>query len=261
MWIFDILFISIFSYLIFKIKLYIHHYISIIIIISVGISLDIYLDHYIFNDKDYFLQMLFKFISEILLSLGFVIDKYTMEKKFCSPYEICFYHGFINLILSLILLSFSKQIGLDNYDKFFNNPSFDKFYSFIIIMFIQFIFNIFIFIINKNTTPCHILILLIIGQFAPYIKALTTDIINSIILIIGLFFILFFVLIFNEIIEFNCFGLQKNTKKNIALRAKIDRLSVGFIDYENEDDIDNNNDLEECEKINDSHQADNSNIE
>ena len=263
MWIFDILFISIFSYLIFKIKLYIHHYISIIIIISVGISLDIYLDHYIFNDKDYFLQMLFKFISEILLSLGFVIDKYTMEKKFCSPYEICFYHGFINLILSLILLSFSKQIGLDNYDEFFNNPSLDKFYSFIIVMLIQFIFNIFIFIINKNTTPCHILILLIIGQFAPYIKALTTDIINSIILIIGLFFILFFVLIFNEIIEFNCFGLQKNTKKNIALRAKIDRLSVGFIDYENEneDDIDNNNDLEECEKINDSHQADNSNIE
>ena len=261
MWIFDILFISIFSYLIFKIKLYIHHYISIIIIISVGISLDIYLDHYIFNDKDYFLQMLFKFISEILLSLGFVIDKYTMEKKFCSPYEICFYHGFINLILSLILLSFSKQIGLDNYDEFFNNPSFDKFYSFIIVMLIQFIFNIFIFIINKNTTPCHILILLIIGQFAPYIKALTTDIINSIILIIGLFFILFFALIFNEIIEFNCFGLQKNTKKNIALRAKIDRLSVGFIDYENEDDIDNNNDLEEFEKINDSHQADNSNIE
>ena len=261
MWIFDILFISIFSYLIFKIKLYMHHYISIIIIISVGISLDIYLDHYIFNDKDYFLQMLFKFISEILLSLGFVIDKYTMEKKFCSPYEICFYHGFINLILSLILLSFSKQIGLDNYDEFFNNPSFDKFYSFIIVMLIQFIFNIFIFIINKNTTPCHILILLIIGQFAPYIKALTTDIINSIILIIGLFFILFFVLIFNEIIEFNCFELEKNTKKNITLRAKIDRLSVGFIDYENEDDIDNNNDLEEFEKINESHQTDNSKIE
>ena len=43
MWIFDIAFISIFAYIIFKIKLYIHHYISIILIICVGISLDIYL--------------------------------------------------------------------------------------------------------------------------------------------------------------------------------------------------------------------------
>ena len=61
-------------------------------------SLDIYLSHYIFNDKDYAIQMVFKLISEILLSLGFVIDKFTMEKKFCSPYEICFYHGLINFI-------------------------------------------------------------------------------------------------------------------------------------------------------------------
>ena len=114
MWIFDILFITIFSYLIFKIKLYLHHYISIILMICVGISLDIYLGHYYFNDKDYVMQMIFKFISEILLSLGFVIDKYTMEKKFCSPYEMCFYHGLINFILSLILLSFAREIGLDN---------------------------------------------------------------------------------------------------------------------------------------------------
>ena len=91
MWIFEILFISIFSYLIFKIKLYLHHYISVLLIIGVGISLDIYLKHYIFNDKDYAIQMVFKLISEILLSLGFVIDKFIMEKKFCSPYEICFY--------------------------------------------------------------------------------------------------------------------------------------------------------------------------
>lgn len=90
--------------------------ISIILIICVGISLDIYLGHYIFNDADYTISILFKFLSEIVLSLGLVIDKYTMEKKFCSPYEICFYHGLINFVLSLIILSFSKQIGLDNYD-------------------------------------------------------------------------------------------------------------------------------------------------
>ena len=245
MWIFDILFITIFSYLIFKIKLYLHHYISIILMICVGISLDIYLGHYYFNDKDYVMQMIFKFISEIFLSLGFVIDKYTMEKKFCSPYEMCFYHGLINFILSLILLSFAREIGLDNYDEFFLNPSLEKFYAFILIMFTQFVFNIFIFIINKNTTPCHILIMIIIGLFAPYIKALTNDTKSSIIIIIGLLVILFLVLVFNEILEINCFGLEKNTKKNISIRARMDGLSVGLIYFNNEDDNVNNDDSDD----------------
>ena len=264
MWIFDILFISIFYFLIFKIKLYMHHYISVLLIIAIGISLDIYLNNYIFNDKEYVLSMLFKFLSEIILSLGFVIDKYTMEKKFCSPYEMCFYHGLINFLLSLILLSFSKEIGLDDYKEFFINPSVEKFYAFSIIMLTQFIFNIFILIINKNTTPCHILIMLIIGQFAPYIKKLTnhTDIQNSIILILGFFFILFFVFIFNEIIEINCLGLSKNTKKNIALRAKNDRLSIGIADNNTEEN-DSEDEEEEVlvEKINDSRQNNESHLD
>ena len=271
MWIFDILFISIFSFIIFKIKLYLHHYISVLLIIFVGISLDIYLKLYYFNDAHYVVQMLFKFISEIILSLGLVIDKYTMEKKFCSPYEMCFYHGLINFVLSLILLSFAREIGFDNYDEFFLNPSLEKFYAFIVFMLTQFVFNIFIFIINKNTTPCHILIMLIIGQFAPYIKALTQDTKSAIILIFGLLVILFLALVFNEILEINCLGLQKNTKKNIAIRARMDSLSVERISFinntNNEDDSEDNEDLdddneenideeqEEDNKINDSQQT------
>ena len=119
MCIFEIVFISIFFYIIFKSKLYIHHYISIIIIICIGISLDIYLGHYIFNDLNYAISMLLKFISEIVLSLVVVIDKYIMEKKFCSPYEICFYHGLVNFLLSLIFLSFSKEIRFDNCYEFY----------------------------------------------------------------------------------------------------------------------------------------------
>jgi len=254
MWIFDIFFISIFSFIIFKIKLYLHHYISVLLIIFVGISLDIYLKLYYFNDADYVVQMLCKFISEIALSLGLVIDKYTMEKKFCSPYEMCFFHGAVNFILSLILLSFSREIGLDDYDEFFQNFSSEKFWAFFLMMITQLIFNIFILIINKNTTPCHIIIMLIIGQFAPYIKALTNDTKNSIILIIGLLIIFLFSLIFNEIIEVNCLKLQLNTKKNIALRAKYDSLSVinfvNELNEEEEEEADDNDD--ENNKINDS---------
>ena len=240
---FELLFISLFSFIIFKSKLYLHHYLSIILIICVNISLDIYLSNFNFDNFDKVISMILKFISEILLSLVFVIDKYIMEKKFSSPYELCFFHGTINFILGLICLSFSREIGLDNYEEFFLNPSFEKFWAFIIIMLSQFIINLFILIINKNTSPCHIIIILIIGQFAPYVRALTIDTKNSIILIIGLSILFFLTLIFNEIIEIKCFGLQKNTKKNIALRAEMDRLSIdniySEIDTNGEDEEDN----------------------
>ncbi len=128
-------------------------------------------------------------------------------------------------------------------------------------MLTQFIFNIFILIINKYSTPCHILIMLIIGQFAPYIKALTKDIKSSIILIFGLLIILFFTLVFNEILEIKCFGLYKNTKRNIALRAEDDRLSVDKIDNNEEDNNDINEEDEEYRKINDSSQKTNSSLD
>ena len=89
-----------------------------IAIIIIGIFLDIYLENFIFNDTKDILSTIFKFISEIFLSLGIVIDKYIMEIKFCSPFEICFYHGFFGVIISLILLTFAAPINLDNYLNF-----------------------------------------------------------------------------------------------------------------------------------------------
>ena len=84
-WFFDILFLSLFSYIILKIKLYIHHYISIILIIILGIILDIVLRNYNLEKKN-ILGIIIKFFVEILFSFFIVINKYTMEKKFCSPY-------------------------------------------------------------------------------------------------------------------------------------------------------------------------------
>ena len=170
MWIFDIVFISVFSCIIINIRLYSHHYISIFFIVCVGVLLDILLDHYNISEKNNLIGIFGKLIIEIFLSLGFVIDKYIMEKKFCSPYEICFYHGLLNFILCFIFLPFSTKIELGDYKEFLRDPSLDKFYAVIIIMIFQFIYNIFALIINKNTTPCHILILRMIAQFSPYIR-------------------------------------------------------------------------------------------
>jgi hypothetical protein len=87
-WIYDIIFYSIFYYLIFKIKLYKHHYLCIIIIIIVGLILDLSIG-YLQNDiKNNLVLFLLRLLREILYSLQGVIDKYIMEKKFCSVYEL-----------------------------------------------------------------------------------------------------------------------------------------------------------------------------
>ena len=72
----------------------------------------------------------------------------------------------------------------------------------------------------KINTPCHVLI---IDEFL----AITSNIINNeispekiIIMIICYTIIFFFSLVFNEIIEINCFGLLDNTRRNIMKREK-----------------------------------------
>ena len=39
-------------------------------------------------------------------------------------------------------------------------------------------------------------------------------------------------LIFNEIIEINCFGFEKNTKKNIAKRARMESNDLLVLDIQ-----------------------------
>ena len=73
-----------------------------------------------------------------------------------------------------------------------------------------------ILITNKNYTPCHIFIIIVFGQFGQYANFSG----ETIVVIICLIVMLFFALIFNEIIEINIFGLSNNTKKNIENRAK-----------------------------------------
>ena len=82
--------------------------------------------------------------------------------------------------------------------------------------------NLCILIINKTNTPCHIFIIYVFGQFAYYVDFSKI----SIIIIICLLLILFMSLIFNEIIEINCFGFEKNTKKNIMKRSRIESVDL-----------------------------------
>ena len=198
MWIFDILFIYLFSFIIFKLKIYKHQYISIIIIILLGIMLDFIADNYnVSYDKIF--PIIMKFICEIFFSLGIVINKYTMEQKFCPSYELCFYQGIITFIFyfifSLITTYFKFFDNFDKYYKDFKNCKLKETLMFLFVMILHFITNLCIFATIEKTTSFHFMIILVLGQLAPYFKKLIDSKSNKIIIIItivGLCFILFF---------------------------------------------------------------------
>ena len=77
-WILEILFTAIFYYLIFKIKLYRHHYLSIIIIISTGLIIELALGNIQTDFSENSLSVLLRFLRDVLLSLHDVINNYIM---------------------------------------------------------------------------------------------------------------------------------------------------------------------------------------
>ena len=232
-WILDILFTLIFYYLSFKIKLYKHHYLSIILIILLGIILDLVLKN-LQSDINYNVLLLLLSLSrEIIYSLYVVTNKYLFEKKFCSVYEIIFFNGLIELILFSIFSIFDYYFfKFDNYD-YFTDFNYIKLLVIIGTVITQFGLFICIFYTNKKNTPCHIFIIYVFGKLAYYLDFSR----NSIMIIIVQLFILILLLIFNEIIEINCFGLSKYTKKNIINRAEKEEKEIESQTYDDSDSI------------------------
>ena len=223
-WVLDIIAYCLINYLIFDIKLYKHHYLSIIIIILTGLILDISLEH-LQNDiiNNWPLDLL-RLLREIIYSMHIVTQKYTMEKKFCSVYELTGFNG-IFLIIFLIILSLLNIycIKLDDFDEYFNELNTEKILIGLLNSFIEFILFLSVCFTIKNNTSCHIYLisvcLTIADSFMNFSK-------NTIIAIICLAFILFMSLVFFEIIEINCFGLSYNTKRNIMKREINDNTSL-----------------------------------
>ena len=217
----NILITSAFYYLIFKIKLYSHHYFSGILIIITGLITDLVLGNFIYDIKNNILLFIIRIIREAFYSLSSVVDKYIMEKKYISVYELLLSNGIIILIILIIFAIFDYYyIGLDNYSEYFSNFNSNELWVIIGVLITQFGLNLFILIANKNNTPMHIFIIFIFGQLALYInfEGIYT------LIIFFLLFIIFLSLIFNEIIEINFCGLSYNTRKNIARRAEYEQF-------------------------------------
>ena len=213
----NILITSLFYYLIFKIKLYRHHYLSIILIIIVGFIIDMILGNLLFDIDNNLGLFFFRLLREVLFSLSSVVDKYILEKKFGSVYEILLTNGVITSTLFIIFAIIDHNFfGIYNYEEYFNNFNTMELLVASGVIITQLGLNVSILFTNKNNSPCHIFIIFIFGQLAYYIDFSGSDAIVIFCLII----ILFLSLVFNEILEINFLGLSDNTKKNISKRAE-----------------------------------------
>ena len=237
-WVFDIIYIWIFSYFILNNKLYRHHYFSIIIVVILGIIINI------INWKkniDFF-NILKRLSVDILICLNIVINKYLMDNCLFTEYEISFYEGFFGLVASVIcLIVFTKyDIGENNN---FNDYKIDAQEIIVLILssISQLIVNLFCLMNIKHYTVFHIFIILIFSEGNFYRLSSWRLYLNLLIYA----FMLFIILIFNEIIELNCCGLQLYTKKNIIERSNSEYIiqTDDFDDLadENIDDNDDNN--------------------
>ena len=169
-----------------------------------------------------------RLLREILYSSTIVLIKYLFEKKFCSIYEISLSNGIMNTILFIILAIFDYYFfKLDNFIEYFDKFGNQEILVIIGLMITQLGLYICILIINKTNSPCHIFIIYVFGQLAYYVDFSK---ISKIFIIVCLLLILFMLLIFNEIIEINCFGFEKNTKKNIAKRARMESNDLLVLD-------------------------------
>ena len=222
-WILTLLFEALLYYLIFKIKLYKHHYLSIIICILIGLAIDLILE-YIKNDlKNNLLFVLFRIIREILFSLHDVLNKYIIEKKYCFIYEISLFNGITNTFFFMIFVIFDYFFfKLDDYGEYFRNFNGSELLIIFGVIITQLGIYLAAIITNKNNTPCHVFIILVFGQLAHYIDFSS----KSIVAFICFIFILIMSLIFNEIIELNFCGLSDNIKRNIINRAEKENFNI-----------------------------------
>ena len=228
-WIFDSFLILCFSILILKIKVYAHHFFSLIMIIIIGIVLNV-INNYDKNIK--ILQILITLFTEIFYCLENVICKFAMDVKFSTPYEICFLVGVFELIIFIIFLIIFSNVPMkpseninhvndnyiDDFSAYINKLDFKESMVFILCMLLRCIFILFGYIIVEYFTPAHVILILIIGE----VSFLFIDVYDwkLYVQIVFFVFLVFFILIFVEIIELNVFGLQKNTKKNISNRSE-----------------------------------------
>ena len=194
-----ILFLVLIYIILIKEKLYLHHFVSIS-----------FITFFIILQKDFYEKIINDIIPSIIFYLytAFLKTylKYLMQNKFITPYFCSFVSTFILTIKTYL------TFVMDN--KSINDTKFTFSYVTIIFFICNSLDCLFEHFVIYLFSPFHQVIAEIIEGYAINEKSNY----NDIIIFIGT---LFFILIYNEIIVLNFFGLGKNTKDNIKIRGEL----------------------------------------
>ena len=248
LWVINIIYVCIFSYFILNTKLYQHQYFSIIILVILGVALNII---NLYGANITFINTIIVIAIEGQCALNVVLNKHLMDNLFCTAYEVCFYEGFFAFLSSIICLTIftnkEMKIGrikykdknyVDNFYVYLENLNIKEIFVFFFHSFIHLIGFLLCLLTIKYYTIFHIYILLIVDQgnyFAHDLKDWKLYII-----LILYFFVFLMILVFNENIELNFWGLQKNLKKNIVERATLETSgNTNFLIDDNNSEMQN----------------------
>ena len=228
---------TLFSYLFLKVKLYSHHYLSMSIIIILGLLYNVLLEVFTKEnmEKNYIYFIAF-FCSEILNSLVYFLYKYYMHIKYIISFEILFYQGLIELSFGIITLIITTSINkVDNFIAFCKDLDVKEGLLIAALILTNFISSIFMITIINIFSPFHIFLSNALTDFLSFFSVIYISkglnnkgekIDAYVIILCILFFIigLFMILIYIEIIQLDFCGLSNMTIKNIQLRAQLDCL-------------------------------------
>ena len=230
--IFNILSKYLLSRLILKTNYYKHHHLSFLINILCFVL-------FCFTDiqsmyKEWETNIIYyiviKIFCTICYSLEDVVGKKALIEEFLSPYAIIFYKGIYELTLLIIgsIPFFFLDVNDENIFSYFipKLNSFKKILLVFLLMLFNFIYNVFIWIINDRFSPNDLAITMIIegitdqfeklifhfDEFKNHLFVSIYKIIIYLILIIGAF-------IHSEILIINICGLEEYTKGNLAKKS------------------------------------------
>lgn len=251
-WSSQILFLCLFSKCLLKTKLYIHHIFSFILYFIFDLVNIIVV---LLDKKGYEpIKILFIIISSFCFSFELVYEKKLFENHFISIYKLCFMVGLstftYNLIAAIIVTLISNYINNDfffNYIGYFGSIEIKEIPLIFLYMILMGLYNIFQFLTIKNLSPNHPLITQIMLAFYTSILYLVfsdIELITGIVPLVVNSISILILLVFLEIIEINCCGLDQETKHNIRVRSDIEQYFEKFSQNHNG----NNDDDSESEK-------------
>ena len=243
---FYLFFIPLFSKIILKENIYKHQYFSLLVSLIGGIFLIIPIC-FLLTKKDIIPNIL-NFIKGINYPLFIVIIKYVVEKSYLPTLKICLIIGIISIIINIIGYCIYCSI-IHDFSLFTNCLDFSEVNKFIISVYsiLYFLFTtasrLTLYLSIFYFSPTLIMVTAIISPLFLWIaKAIILQYASTMEIIfnpIGYLIALFSTFIYNELIIFNCCGLNKNTKKFVNKRILAELKEIHKIEMNPISETDN----------------------